>query len=128
MNSNSSQLDQKQQAQEQEAQGAQAESITPQEAEQEQNNTETQEENPDPSNNEEHPDPEQNPDPVVWFHKGRIKVILTRELIRIQQFGTEQEAEEGMPVIFSGYRTEDVASVRIKDGQFSVYIKHSWLI
>ena len=73
-------------------------------------------------------DTEQKPDPVVWFHKGRIKVILTRDLIRIQQFGTEQEAEEGMPVIFSGYRTEDIASVRIKDGQFSVYIKHSWLI
>ena len=65
---------------------------------------------------------------AVWLHRGRLKVILTKDLIRIQQFGTELEVAGGYPVVFVGYRIDDIDSMTIEDNQLSVFIKHSWLI
>lgn len=65
---------------------------------------------------------------AVWLHKGRLKVILTKDIIRIQQFGTEQDVTGGYPVVFAGYRIGDIDSMTIDDDQLSVFTKHSWLI
>lgn len=65
---------------------------------------------------------------AVWLHRGRLKVILTKDIIRIQQFGTEQDVTGGYPAIFVGYRIDDIDSIKIEDKQLSVFTKHSWLI
>ena len=65
---------------------------------------------------------------AVWLHRGRLKAILTKDIIRIQQFGTEQDVTGGYPVIFVGYRISDIDSMTIDDNQLSVFIKHSWLV
>lgn len=65
---------------------------------------------------------------AVWLHRGRLKVILTKDIIRLQQFGTEQDVDRGYPVIFVGYRIGDIDSMTIDDKQLSIFTKHSWLI
>ena len=72
------------------------------------------------------PAPPKEKDIGVWFVNGRTRAGVVDDTLRVQVFGTHEEAISGAPVLFGGYSLSDVAAIRIEDGSLAVYIVHRW--
>ena len=72
------------------------------------------------------PAPLKEKDIGVWFVNGRTRTGIVGETLRVQVFGTHDEAISGAPVLFGGYSLDDIAAIRIEDGSLAVYIVHRW--
>ena len=72
------------------------------------------------------PAPPKEKDIGKWFVNGRTRAGVVDGTLRIQVFGTHEEAISGAPVLFGGYSLSDIAAIRIEDGSLAVYIVHRW--
>ena len=72
------------------------------------------------------PAPPKEKDIGKWFVNGRTRTGIVDETLRVQVFGTHEEALSGAPVLFGGYSLSDIAAIRIEDGTLAVYIVHRW--
>ena len=72
------------------------------------------------------PAPPKEKDIGVWFVNERTRAGIVDDTLRIQVFGTHEEALSGAPVLFGGYSLSDIAAVRIEDGSLAVYVVHRW--
>ena len=72
------------------------------------------------------PAPPKEKDIGVWFVNERTRAGIVDDTLRIQVFGTHEEALSGAPVLFGGYSLSDIAAIRIEDGTLAVYIVHRW--
>lgn len=72
------------------------------------------------------PAPLKEKDTGVWFVNGRTRAGVVDDTLRVQVFGTHEEAISGAPVLFGGYSLNDIAAMRIENGSLAVYIVHRW--
>ena len=72
------------------------------------------------------PAPLKEKDTGVWFVNGRTRAGIVDGTLRVQVFGTHEEAISGAPVLFGGYSLNDIAAMRIENGSLAVYIVHRW--
>lgn len=72
------------------------------------------------------PAPPKEKDIGDWFVNGRTRAGIVDETLRIQVFGTHEEALIGAPVLFGGYSLDDIAAIRVEDGSLAVYVVHRW--
>ena len=70
------------------------------------------------------PAPPKEKDIGKWFVNGRTRTGIVDGTLRVQVFGTHEEALSGAPVLFGGYSLSDVAAIRIENGSLAVYIVH----
>ena len=72
------------------------------------------------------PAPPKEKDIGKWFVNERTRAGIVDGTLRVQVFGTHEEALRGAPVLFGGYSLDDIAAVRIEDGSLAVYVVHRW--
>lgn len=72
------------------------------------------------------PAPPKEKDVGDWCVNGRTRAGIVDDTLRIQVFGTHEEALSGAPVLFGGYSLNDIAAIRVEDGTLAVYIVHRW--